>query len=100
MVGCVALTADVGGGSNCEPPSRRGIIDVMGARNSVGVLSEVLSTVIDLPCDLVGGCSWVVGVEKTRFGGGVNVDPTLSVVATTGRGLSMDGRGGGGIIEV
>jgi hypothetical protein len=73
----------------------------MGVRNSTGVLSEVLSTVIDLPCDRAGGCSWVVGVEKTRFGGAAYEGPTLSVVVTTGRVLSIEKRGGGGgIIEV
>jgi hypothetical protein len=71
----------------------------MGARNSAGVLSEVLSTVMDLPCDLGGVCSWLTGVEKTRLGGGANVGPTLSMVATTGRVRSIEGRGGGGIIE-
>jgi hypothetical protein len=99
MVGCAALTVVAGGGSNCELPSRRGMVEVMGARNSAGVLSEVLSTVIDLPWDLAGGCSWLTGVEKTRLGGGANVGPTLSVVATTGLDLSIEGRGGGGIIE-
>jgi hypothetical protein len=40
-------------------------------------------------------------VEKTRFGGAAYEGPTLSVVATTGRDLSMEARGGGGgIIDV
>jgi hypothetical protein len=74
---------------------------VIGVRNSVGVLSEVLSTVIDLPCDRAGVCNWVVGDEKTRLGGVAYEGPRLSEVATTGRVLSIEGRGGGGgIIEV
>ncbi len=43
----------------------------------------------------------MVGVEKTRFGGAAYEGPTLSVVVTTGRVLSIEKRGGGGgIIEV
>jgi hypothetical protein len=76
----------------------RGIVAVIGVRNSTGVLSEVLSTVIDLPCGRAGGCNWVVGVEKTLFGGVAY--PTLSVVDKAGRLLSIETRGGGGIIEV
>ena len=69
---------------------------MIGVRNSAGALSEVLSTVIDLPCDRGGGCSCVVGVEKTRFGGVAN---EVSVVVTVGRTLSIEGRGGGGGIK-
>jgi hypothetical protein len=73
----------------------------MGVRNSTGVLSEVLSTVIDRPCcDRAGVCSWVVGLEKTLFGGAAYEGPILSVVATTARALSIEARGGGGGIIV
>jgi hypothetical protein len=93
----VSTTVD-GGGTNFACASIRGIVEVIGVRNSTGVLSEVLSTVIDLPWDRAGVCNWVVGVEKTRFGG-VEYS-TLSVVDKTGRLLSIEARGGGGMIEV
>lgn len=65
-----------------------------GVRNSAGVLSEALSTVMDRPCDLGGVCSCVVGVENTLFGG-------VSAPTTAGLALSIDTRGaGGGNIEV
>lgn len=70
------------------------MVDI-GVRNSVGVLSEVLSTVIDLPCDRGGVCNWVVGVENTLLGG-VAIAGALSVAVIVGRDLSIDARGGGG----
>jgi hypothetical protein len=77
-------------------PSGKGTDGVTGVRNSAGALSEVLSTVIDLPCERGGVCNCVVGVEKTRLGGVAN---EVSVVVSVGRTLSIEGRGGGGGIN-
>lgn len=76
---------------------------VTGVRNSAGTLSEVLSTVMDLPCGRGGVCNWEVGVENTLFGG-VAKERVLSAVGAgvviVGLDLSTDARGGGGGIRI
>lgn len=67
--------------------------------NSVGVLSDVLSTVCDLPCDRGGVCICVVGWENTLLGGLCRHGEPSNPLAADIRFLSIEARGGGGGIE-
>lgn len=92
------MTVDAGTRSRDARGSTFGTADTGGARNSAGVLCEVLSTVIERPWVLGGVGECVVGVDTTRFGGVAYVVSMIGMVLVgVARGLSTEGRGGGGI---
>ena len=91
-----SLTCDaIGATSIDERACDFGVEEIVEARISAGILSDVLSTVIDRPCVRDGGgCGCETGVEKILLGTGCATLPVVDRV------LSIDARDGGGGIAL
>ena len=95
MLICVDVTGDETSDGLCPLSSRPVATLRGGSRNSVGVLSDVRSTVIDLLCAIRdgGGANWAVGLETALLAAWASEIASVVLLEVITPGLG--GRGGG-----